>query len=118
MNSLVANFIRANRIDSFQKLRFLLFLHQHPESTGTSQEFAERLYLADVSLLEKIVADLQRVGLLDCAGSRYALHSEPTVKAELQCLIKTFEDPLARQELLDQVRYYWRSTTQKIHRVI
>jgi hypothetical protein len=113
VTSRVANFIRVNRIDSFQKLRFLLFLHQHPASTGTSQEFAERLYLTDVVLLEKIVADLLRVGLLDCVEGRYALPSEPTVKAELLCLTKVFEDPLARQELLDQVRYYWRSAAEK-----
>jgi DNA-binding IscR family transcriptional regulator len=114
MNSIVINFIHARRIDSFQKLRLLLFMHQHPQSSGTSQEFAERLYLNDVSLLEKIVSDLQRVGLLDFVEGRYTLLGEPVLKSELQCLIKAFEDPLTRQELLNQVGYEWRSTPHKV----
>lgn len=59
MGDMVASFIRAKHIDSFQKLCFLLFLHQHPDLIGTSQEFAERLYLGDVQLLEEIITDLQ-----------------------------------------------------------
>lgn len=114
MNSRVADFIRVKRIDSFQKLRFLLFLYQYPEATCTSTEFAERLYLADIAALEKIVADLHRVGLLDCVGGRYVLPGEPAIKAELQCLTKVFEDPLDRQELLDQVRCYWHFPTQQV----
>ena len=43
MSNTVASFIRAKNIDSFQKLCFLLFLHQQPELTGTSHEFAELL---------------------------------------------------------------------------
>ena len=31
MNDTIAKFIRANNIDTFQKLRFLLFLRQNPE---------------------------------------------------------------------------------------
>ncbi|MCI0527262.1 MAG: hypothetical protein L0Y56_07445 [Nitrospira sp.] len=104
MNSLVANFIQIKRIDSFQKLRLLLFLYQHPMVTGTSQEFAEWLYLADVLLLDKILADLHMTDLVDYIEGYYTLHDEPTVTSELQRLAKAFENPLARQELLDQVR--------------
>lgn len=105
MGDMVASFIRAKHIDSFQKLCFLLFLHQHPDLIGTSQEFAERLYLGDVQLLEEIITDLQMVGLVDCVENRYKLRNEPNVRSRLQYLARSFEDPLSRQEILDQVRY-------------
>jgi hypothetical protein len=54
------------------------------------------------------------VGLLDFVEGRYTLLGEPVLKSELQCLIKAFEDPLARQELLEQVGYEWRSTPHKV----
>jgi hypothetical protein len=104
MSDMVASFIRAKHIDSFQKLCFLLFLQQHPELTGTSREFAERLYFGDVRLLEEIITDLQMVGLIDCTENRYKLHDEPDVRSGLQYLAKEFEDPLARQRILDQVK--------------
>jgi DNA-binding IscR family transcriptional regulator len=66
----IAKFIQARHIDSFQKLHLLIFLHQHPEMSWTSQQMAERLYLGDVPWLEKIIADLQAEGLVDCAGNR------------------------------------------------
>ena len=77
MNTLLANFIQLKRIDSFQKLRLLLFIYQHPRVTGTSEEFAEWLYLADVLLLEKILTDLQMTGLVDCA--------QPAASVGLSC---------------------------------
>jgi hypothetical protein len=105
MSDVVASFIRVKHIDSFQKLCFLLFLHRHPELTGTSHEFAELLHLGDVRLLEEIITDLQMVGLLDCVENRYKLLGEPNVRSCLEHLARSFEDPLARQEILDQVRY-------------
>jgi hypothetical protein len=104
MSDVIASFIRVKHIDSFQKLCFLLFLHQHPELTGTSREFSERLYFGDVPLLEEIIADLQMVGLVDCVENGYKLHNGPDVRSCLQYLTGAFEDPLARQEILDQVR--------------
>jgi hypothetical protein len=104
MSDMIASFIRVKHIDSFQKLCFLLFLHQHPELTGTSREFSERLYFGDVRLLEEIIADLQMVGLVDCVENGYKLHNGPDVRSCLQYLTGAFEDPLARQEILDQVR--------------
>lgn len=104
MNAAITNFLRAKRIDSFQKLRLLLFLYQHPESSGTNQEFAERLYLGDVRLLEKITGELQAVGLIEDVEGRYTLRWEPALKSLLGDLARTFEHPLARQELLDQIR--------------
>jgi hypothetical protein len=91
MSDMIASFIRIKHIDSFQKLCFLLFLHQYPELTGTSREFAERLYFGDVRLV-------------DCVENRYKLNDGPDVRSSLQYLTGAFEDPLARQEILDQVR--------------
>jgi hypothetical protein len=103
MSNTVASFIRAKHIDSFQKLFFLLFLHQHPALTGTSREFAELLYLGDVRLLEEIITDLQTVGLVVCAENRCKLHDEPDIRSHLEHLARAFEDPLIRQEILDQI---------------
>ena len=103
MGNTVASFIRAKHIDSFQKLCFLLFLHQQPKLTGTSHEFAELLYLGDVRLLEEIIADLQMVGLVVCAQDRCKLHDEPDIRSHLEYLARAFEDPLTRQEILDQI---------------
>ena len=99
----ITKFIRARRIDSFQKLRLLVFLHQHHQSSWTSQEIAERLYLGTVPLLEGILADLRTAGLVDCIGNGCTLKNEPGVRLCLHRLGKMCEDPLARQQILDQV---------------
>jgi len=101
----IAKFIQASHIDSFQKLHLLIFLYQHPESSWTSRQMAERLYLGDVSWLEEMIADLQAEGLVNCTGSRYRVCDEAGVQAHLQHLVKTCEDPLARQEILNYVRH-------------
>ena len=103
MDERLANFIRVKRIDTFQKLRFLLFLQQHPDIKGTPQEFAERLYLGDVPLLEEIIIDLQKVGLVECVADHCILRDESDDIFCLGCLARVFEDPLARQKLLEQV---------------
>jgi hypothetical protein len=103
MDNRLANFIRVKHIDSFQKLRFLLFLYQHPDENETARAFAERLYLGDVPLLEEIIIDLQKAGLVDCVADHCTLHDESDVRFCLGCLTRVFEDPLARQKLLDQV---------------
>jgi len=105
MNDIVVNFIRANRIDSFQKLHFLLFLYQRPGLTGTCQELARQLYLGDELLVSRIIADLQRVGLLvidrsGCCG----LEIKPEVRMALDHLARDFADPLSRQMILDQIK--------------
>ena len=95
MQESVANFIRANNIDSFQKLRFLLFLRQNPEVAGTYQQFAGRLYLGDLYLLKEIIRDLQETNLLNCSENRCKLRDAPEVKSGLEGLAKAFEDPPA-----------------------
>lgn len=104
MSNIVGDFIHTRQIDSFQKLRCVLFLHHHPNLSETSQELAEHLYLGDTRLLEQIIRDLQQVGLVDCADNRCRLRHQPEVRSCLQYLASAFEDPLARQTILDQVR--------------
>lgn len=104
MNEIVNNYIRTKNINSFQKLRFLLFLYQHPHVKATSQEFANRLHLADTLLIENIITDLHQAGLIDRVDNRYKLPDEPEVHSQLQHLAHAFEHPLTRQELLKQVK--------------
>jgi hypothetical protein len=104
MDNGVVNFLRTRRIDSFQKLHFLLFLHRYPDMKGTCQEFAARLHLGDLALVEKIIADLHRAGLLERLGQHCRLLDEPSLRASLHFLARAFENPLTRQELLDQVK--------------
>ena len=104
MNDLIFDFVRTRQIDSFQKLRFLLFLHQHPDLIGTSQQFAEQLYLGDVLLLDRIIRELQKVGLVECMDNLCRLHDQPETRACLQFLVRVFDDPITRQAILDQVR--------------
>ena len=106
MDDVIAKFIRTKHINSFQKLRFLLFLQEHPGLNGDSREFAERLYLSHTVLLEKIIHDLQQDGLVVCIEGRYRLSDEPEVQSCLQHLARIFKDPLARQELLAQIREF------------
>ena len=104
MDEQVVNFIRANRIDSFQKLRIVLFLYERTGLSGTCQELARQLYLGDELLVRKIMTDLQSVGLLvvdefECCG----LVDQPEIKISLQRLFRAFEAPLTRQKILEMV---------------
>jgi hypothetical protein len=103
MDNLVVDFIRAKRIDSFQKLYILLFLYQHPKLVGTSQHLANKLYLGHLPLVEEILNDLRGVGLVDGIGSRYKLCDDAKAGLGLQSLAEAVKNPLARQEILDQV---------------
>ena len=98
-------FIQVNHIDSFQKLRVLIFFYQHPESSWTGPQIAKQLYLGDGPLLEEIVTELQAAGLVSCVAHRCKLSNEAGVRLPLQHLINRYKNPLARQEILDQVRH-------------
>jgi len=100
MNSLT-DYIRAKQIDSYQKLRVLLLMHQRPHLKATVLDLATHLHLNDTVLLEKIIADLQQVGLIDCS---YTLQTEPETQTWLPHLAAAFEHPLTRQTIIDQIR--------------
>lgn len=103
MDKGLVNFLRDKQIDSFSKLRFLLFLRHHPRLQGCAQQLAERLYI-EAPLVEKIIADLQGVGLLEGEQNDYRLPDEPGLKLYLENLARAFEQPLTRQELLAQIK--------------
>ena len=103
MNDSVVEFIRVKHIDSFQKLRLVLFLHRHPHLTGTCQEFAAHLHLGNSILMERIIADLHRVGLVNCVEDRLKLNDNPDIDSCLEYLAQAFEDPLTRQGILNQI---------------
>lgn len=105
MQTQTVSFIRSKRIDSFQKLVFLLFLHKNPEAKGTSQYFAEKMFLGNVTLIEKMIADFKEKGLMGSADQHHFLQDTPEVRTSLQQLHQLFEQPITRQSLLDQVRH-------------
>ena len=76
MNNRVTTPICLKQINSYQKLRFLLFLHQSPEFEGTSHAFAERLHLGDTQLVEQIITELQDRGLIKRLGNCYRMRSQ------------------------------------------
>jgi len=100
----LSQFIRTRQIDSYQKLRVLIFFYEHADSSWTCPQLGARLYLGDGPLLEKIVADLQAAGLVDCRANRCRLRDEAKIRLPLQHLVQRWEHPLARQEILDRIR--------------
>jgi predicted transcriptional regulator len=104
MNDRVANHSLAGHIDSYQKLHFLLFLHQHPDMKGTCQEFGERLYFGHTPFVEEMINELNSAGLIERIENCYRLSSDPEVLSCLQYLAGAFESPLTRPQVLDRMR--------------
>lgn len=104
MPEFLMNFVHNKKINSFQKLSFLLFLYQHPGFSGTSEQFAEQLYLGDVTLMDRIIEELFAVGLLECANRRCRLRDDQSLKLSLYNLNQAYSDPLVRQKLLNVVK--------------
>jgi DNA-binding IscR family transcriptional regulator len=103
LNHMVGHYLKEKQIDSFQKLRLLLFMYQHPEVKGSVRELADRLYLGDTPLLAAVLLELHKTGLLDRCEQGYRLRDEPDVIWFLQNLARAFEHPLSRVEILDQL---------------
>ena len=104
MNKIAAEFIRAKNIDSIYKLNLLLFLYRNPNVQGTSHCFAKKLYLGDIGLVEKVVAELANEGVINHSGQHYFLAKTPEIVTPLQHLVHTYEYPLSRQALLKQIQ--------------
>lgn len=97
-------FIQTKHIDSFQALLVLVFFYRHIGSSFTSTQIAEQLYLGNGPMLEEIIVNLQSAGLVDCIDHRYTLHHTPEIKAAIQHLVSLYQQPVARQEIIDHVR--------------
>ena len=104
MNDRVANDRLARHIDSVPKLRFLLFLHQHPGMKGTCQEFGERLYFGHTPLMDEMINELFSAGLIERIENCYRLSHDPEILSCLQYLAGAFESPLTRPQVLDRMR--------------
>lgn len=102
MIDMITHFLQSRKIDSFQKLRILLFMYQYPHLAKNCQELAEQLYLGETPLLESVLNDLRQVGLLKEKGECCSLCDDPEVRASLQDLSKIYNDPVSRQKLLKQ----------------
>ena len=101
---MLTSFILVENINSFQKLHIVLSLYERLSRPGTFQEIAKRFHFGDLSLLEKIISELQGVGLLTCIENRYQLSTDPDLTQYLQHLVSAFADPLTRQAILEQVQ--------------
>ena len=104
LDNITTNFIRTNQIDSFQKLRLLLFFQQYPDFVGTTQEIAQKLHLAETRRVEKNILDLNKVEIITKTDCCWKLCHKPEVTVALELLARLFERPLTRQKLLDQIR--------------
>ena len=104
MSPLIAAYIRAKHIDSVAKLQFLLFLYDHPTFRGNRRDFAQQTYFGGIPLLETIIDDLTKVGLIDCTEGNYLLHDDSDVKKNLATLAHAYDDPVARQEIIGYIR--------------
>ena len=104
MSPMIEAYIQAKHIDSVAKLQFLLFLYDHPTFRGNRREFAQQTYFGSIPLLETIIDDLTKVGLIDCAEGNYLLHDDSEALRNLATLAHAFDDPVARQEIIGYIR--------------
>jgi hypothetical protein len=104
VNKVISEFIRSKNIDSIQKLNLLLFLYKNPDAQGTSHCFAKNLHLGDIRLVEEMIKDLADKGVINYVGQHYFLVDNPEIKTTLKNLARSFEQPLSRQVLLNQIQ--------------
>lgn len=93
-------FMRQRRIDSYHKIWFLLFMHQHAEQRLISREYIRQVTFADAPTLDEVIGELRQAGLLTVAGEMLRLDEASEVRRELDAMALVFEDPTGRQELL------------------
>lgn len=96
----VLDFVRRQGIRSYQEIRLLLFLGQHPEFAGTYRQFCEYLYVGDCPLMEQLIANLQERGVIENCGDCYKLAERTELRQNLERLALALEHPLTRQQLL------------------
>ena len=94
------NFMRRRRIDSYHKIWFLLFMHQHSEQRLISREYIRQVTFADAPTLDEVIGELGQAGLLTAVGELLRLDDAAEVRRELDAMAVAFEDPSGRQELL------------------
>ena len=110
-DTVLLSFLLVENIDSLQKLRLLLFLHEHQHLCGTSQDFAQRLYIGDTVFFQEILTELIITGLVLDDDNYYTLSADPFLLIHLDYLAQAFADPLTRQELLAYFNHETRLTS-------
>lgn len=108
MHKMALNFLRQQGIGSFQEVRLLLFLWQHPEFSGTYEQFCDRLYLGDSPLVEQMLNHLDDIGLIQRRDGRFKLANQAELQTSLDQLAQAFDHPLARQQLLAGINNIFR----------
>lgn len=103
MNEILLRFIHGRRIDSFQKVSFLLFLYRYAQNHGVSHEFARQLNFSSDPQFDDMIVELTAAGILQQHGRCYILPNEPEVRQGLDSLMQAYEDPLTRQDLLGRL---------------
>ena len=93
-------FISHRRIDSFHKIWFHLFLHQHSMKHQINREYIRQVTFTDAPTLDEAIEELQDAGLLNCIGEVLSLDDAPDVRCQLDTMAHVFEDPSGRQALL------------------
>jgi predicted transcriptional regulator len=100
MYEAVLDFVQRQGIRSYQEIRLLLFLWQHPKFAGTYQQFCDCLYVGDCPLMEQIITRLRDQGVIESCDGCYKLADRAELNVSLERLAQAFEQPLARQQLL------------------
>lgn len=96
-------FVDNHKIDSYLKLRVLLSMVKQPQCSLSLDDLCEQFFVADRRALARLMAELCQRGLLTCDSAGWKSSDRPDNADCLACLARTFDDPLARQRLLDQV---------------
>ena len=78
-------------------------MHKQPQRSLSMDELCEQFFVADRRALEQLMVELCQRGLLTCNDAAWTGNDRPDIAYCLACLERTFDDPLARQRLLDQV---------------
>ncbi len=105
----LGRFLVQRRIDSFNKVWFLLFLWQRSEHS-VNRAFARMATFSDDPTLDEIISELENVGLLTLQDGKCMLRRESEIETGLAAMLLTYEDPIARQQLLS--RLYRRTTVR------
>jgi len=100
MDKTLSDFLIRRRIDSFHKVWFLLFLWQRSEHS-VNRFFARALTFSDEPTLDEIIDELSNAGLLRMQDDECILRQGAEINAGLASMQATFEDPIARQHLLN-----------------
>jgi hypothetical protein len=86
-------------VNTSTKLTIVLLYANYHGLAEKSDQIARRVY-RDVHSVENALSELAQDGILAFADGRYRLDPEPMWREPLQRLLKAYDEPLHRQELM------------------